>query len=70
MAGLDIDGLLVKKPDVWPVSEGYAAGLYRNTEPEQLPELTEVMVRAGYSDHAVRAVLGENFLGVARSAWK
>ncbi|HVA86354.1 MAG TPA: hypothetical protein VNF73_08575 [Candidatus Saccharimonadales bacterium] len=52
------------------MSEGYAAGLYRNTEPEQLPELTEVMVRAGYSDHAVRAVLGENFLGVARSAWK
>jgi membrane dipeptidase len=70
VAGVDIDGLLRTKPGVWPASAGYGTGLYRNAEPEQLPGLTEVMVRAGYSDEAIRAVLGENFLRVARAVWK
>ena len=37
--------------------------------PEQLPELTELMLRAGYPEAAIRAVLGENFLRVARVVW-
>jgi len=70
VAGVDIDGLLRTKPGVWPASAGYGTRLYRNADPEQLPRLTEVMVRAGYSDEAIRAVLGENFLRVARAVWK
>ena len=49
--------------------EGYGTGLYRNAEPEQFPELTTLMVGAGYTETAIRGVLGENFLRVAREVW-
>ncbi len=39
-------------------------------QPEQLPELTEVMLANGYSDQAVHGILGENFLRVARQVWR
>jgi membrane dipeptidase len=67
--GLDIDGLLRRHPEFWPVSEGYGTGLYRNAEPEQFPELTALMIRAGYPEPAIRGALGENFLRIARQVW-
>ena len=69
VAGDDIDTLLRRHPEFWPPSEGYGSGLYRNAEPEQFPELTELMVHAGYSEPVIRGVLGENFLRVARRVW-
>ena len=51
-----------------------ASGNYRNMskvfQPEQLPELTEAMHARGYSDQAVRGVLGANFLRVAKEVWR
>ena len=38
--------------------------------PEQMPELTEAMLKRGYSEADVRGVLGDNFLRVARHVWK
>ncbi len=38
--------------------------------PEQMPELTEAMLKHGYSEADVRGVLGDNFLRVARHVWK
>jgi len=69
VGGDDIDTLLLRHPEFWPPSEGYGSGLYRNAEPEQFPELTELLVRAGYSEAAVRGILGENFLSIARRVW-
>jgi membrane dipeptidase len=70
VAGLDLVGLLVTHPEVWPPSEGYGTGHFRNAEPEQMPDLTDVMLRAGYGEDVVRGVLVENFLRVARAVWK
>lgn len=38
-------------------------------QPEQLPELTEAMISQGYSEAAVRGILGENYLRVAKEVW-
>ena len=38
--------------------------------PEQIPQLTERMVAAGYGEDAIRAVLGGNWLRLARDVWK
>ena len=49
-------------------------GNYQNMnsffQPEQLPELTEMMIANGYEEQAVRDILGENFLRVARRVWR
>ncbi len=37
--------------------------------PTQLPELTELMLKRGYSEKEVRGILGENFLRVAKQVW-
>ena len=69
VGGQEIDSLLLRHPEFWPPSEGYGSGLYRNADPEQFPEITALMVRAGYPEAAVRGILGENFLRVARRVW-
>jgi membrane dipeptidase len=69
VGGDEIDSLLLRHPEFWPPSEGYGTGLYRNAQPEQFPEITALMVRAGYPEGAIRAVLGENFLRIARAVW-
>ena len=38
--------------------------------PEQFPELADVMLRHGYSDDDVRAIMGGNLLRLARAIWK
>lgn len=38
--------------------------------PGQFLELTELMVRAGYPESAIRGVLGENFRRVCKQVWK
>lgn len=39
-------------------------------QPEELPRLTEAMLRLGYREDVVLGVLGENFLRVAAAVWK
>lgn len=37
--------------------------------PEQMPELTELMIKQGYSEKEVRGILGENIMRVAKKIW-
>ena len=39
-------------------------------QPEQLPQLTEILLARGYSEADVRGILGENWLRVARQVWQ
>ena len=38
--------------------------------PEQFPDLIDVMLKRGYQDDDVAAIMGENLLGLARTIWK
>ena len=39
-------------------------------QPERLEQLTAMMLQAGYGDAAVRGILGDNWLRVARQVWR
>ena len=55
-------------PDAWPPSEASIDA--RDAGPEQLPELTHLMLDHGYGEEVVRDILGRNFRRVAREVWR
>lgn len=55
-----------KNPGVFPAGEFEFTGF---AEPEQVPEIAELLVRRGLTRGEVLAVLGGNFLRVARQVW-
>lgn len=62
-------GLFVANANSWPPGFGYGPDM-RFMPPEQFPEIAEGLSRRRYSDEAIRGMLGENFLRVARAVWK
>ena len=54
---------------MWPPSPNDRTGS-AFAQPEQVAELTELMLRAGYADGDVRAILGGNWLRLAREVWR
>ena len=55
--------------DLFPESEGYT-GSPEMIAPEQIPAITEALLRRGYPESAIRGILGENLLRVARQVWR
>lgn len=55
--------------DIFPPGAGYDSGI-RMAPPEQMPELTEALLKRGYAERDIRAILGENFLRVAEQVWR
>ena len=55
-------------PDVFPPDKmnDYLAFV----EPEQLPEITDLLHKKGHSEQVISGILGENFLRVAKQVWK
>ena len=64
-----LHGLVQARPGVFPANQQYGHWP-KFVEPEQVPELTEVMLRHGYSDDVVRGILGGNWLRVASTVWR
>ena len=56
-------------PRMWPPGPGRRTGS-AFAQPEQIEELTAMMLQAGYREAAVRGILGGNWLRVARQVWR
>jgi membrane dipeptidase len=54
---------------MWPPGPNSRTGS-AFAQPEQIEELTGMMLQAGYGDAAVRGILGGNWLRVARQVWR
>lgn len=59
---------VARHPDKWP--KGYPPPPWHYFAPEQVPALTEALMKHGFSENDVRGVLGENFLRLAGIVWK
>jgi membrane dipeptidase len=55
-------------PDRYP-DKSYAVDI-QVVQPEQLPQITEGLLKRGYAEDDIRGVLGLNWLRVARQVWK
>jgi membrane dipeptidase len=56
-------------PEEWPGKEQGAWQPMAFFEPEQLPALTEVMIRKGYKLTDICGILGGNFLKLCKQVW-
>jgi len=66
----DLDAAVSAHPEIYPAGYGYTEfGSLQIAAPEQTPALTQRLLDLGYEDDAVRAIMGENFLRVARQVW-
>jgi len=63
-----LDASLAGSKAIWPAGYGYRPGI-KFVPPEQLPELTEALLKRGYGESDVRGILGGNMLRVARAVW-
>ena len=55
-------------PDVFPADR--FEDFLSFVEPEQLPEISEILYKHGHDEDVIRKVLGGNFLRVAEQTWK
>jgi membrane dipeptidase len=64
----NVDSVVAGNTKFWPKVEYQTASLF--LPPEQLPEIVETMLQRGFNDGEVTAILGGNFLRVAKEVWK
>lgn len=65
----DMDAQLAAARGTWPAGYGYEPGI-RYLEPEALPRVVDLLMARGWTDDAVRGLLGANFLRVAEQVWR
>ncbi len=56
------------RPGLWP--KGNPPPPWHYFKPEQVPDLSEALLKAGLSEAHIASILGENFLRVAGQVWK
>lgn len=65
----ELEDLVRQNPEKFPpLCPG--DGGYQQVEPERFPRIVEGLLRMGYSDADVQAIIGQNNLRVARAVWK
>ncbi len=65
----ELEDLVRQNPAAFP-SLCSATGAYQQVEPERFPQIVEGLLKLGYSDSDVQAIIGNNNLRVARAVWK
>ncbi|MCX7246245.1 MAG: membrane dipeptidase [Burkholderiales bacterium] len=65
----EIDGGMAEMKHIFPPELGFAGGM-NFVRPEQLEEIVEGLMRLGYLEHDLQAILGGNLMRVARQVWK
>ena len=66
----ELDEFLKKNPQSFPPEDGYGSSTMNIARPEQMPEITEGLVKLGYKDADILGILGGNHLRVAEQVWK
>jgi len=61
--------LVAAKADKYPAGQSYEVDVEFGW-PEQVPQLTELMLEHGYRDADVVAILGGNWLRIASQVWR
>ncbi len=71
-SGVDPDFSSEEYSDYWPPEYYRGSALCDDTlfSPAQLPQLTEVLMKQGYSDKNIRGIMGGNMMRVAKQVWK
>lgn len=54
----------------WPRLDGYDTSNMNYVPPERLPDIATSLLRHGYKDADVIAIMGGNFMRVARACWR
>ena len=64
-----LDQLSETQPEIWPAEMSYGTGLVI-AGPEVLPGIVENLLSRGYAEADIAAIMGGNFMRVARQVWK
>lgn len=62
--------IFAERPDEWPSGAGVAYDRIAYLPPEQIWDVVACMEAAGYGAQAIEAILGGNYLRIARSVWR
>ena len=60
----------MEPPDEWPTAPVGELADVAYLAPEGVWDVVERMAGAGYGDAAIRAILGGNYLRIARAVWR
>lgn len=67
--GSALNSYVRARPDEWPMVRDPSWSGFNYVMPEQIAALTSLMVATGYPDNAIRQILGENYMRIARQVW-
>ena len=66
----ELEDFITAHPELFPPEKGYRSDGMNMVQPEQIPEIVDGLIAAGWGDDEVRGFLGGNNLRVARQVWR
>jgi membrane dipeptidase len=64
------DTAVIPRKNLWPLPPGGERRYCKFLDPEKLLDVVELMLKHGYTEKDIRCFLGDNFVRLARAAWK